>query len=219
MPRWVDYPVVGNVNTSHISSALIPRRLSDDHEEQSIEPQGRLLTPRQLSLPPPPHLRLLHPSANETANNHDNIEPRSRSRKLDSLAYVPYEDNLAVLPEGATDDERQQNIILLEQKCRIVQEALAIGTRLPESAELARKRIEWLKKQIQKERDFLYACKLREVRTLSEKSKREELNHTFNEPIGKRARCGIADMPASRQTLRNVIDDCRTMNEQHWDEC
>ena len=93
--------------------------------------------------------------------------------------YTPYDSGtLECLRQGATDDERKENCRVMEEKMRLVQYAIDNPEKLPESKELANKRVKWLKKQIAKENKMLASSKERLVKECIKYDKKMERQRT-----------------------------------------
>ena len=93
--------------------------------------------------------------------------------------YTPYDSGtLKCLPQGATDDERKKNCREMEEKMRLVQYAIDNPEKLPETKELAKKRVKWLKKQIAKENEMLALSKERWVKEWIKHDKKMERQRT-----------------------------------------
>ena len=70
-----------------------------------------------------------------------------------AAAYRPHDDNLERLPGGATDEARIANIEKLERKIDVVEKAIDNPTTLPEPLIDAKKRVKYLRRELQKEKD------------------------------------------------------------------
>ena len=93
--------------------------------------------------------------------------------------YTPYDSGtLECLRQGATDDERKKNCREMEEKMRRVQYAIDNPEKLPETKELAKKRVKWLKKQIAKENEMLALSKERWVKEWIKHDKKMERQRT-----------------------------------------
>ena len=93
--------------------------------------------------------------------------------------YTPYDSGtLECLPQGATDDERKENCRVMEEKMRRVLYAIDNPEKLPETKELAKKRVKWLKKQIAKENEMLALSKERWVKEWIKHDKKIERQRT-----------------------------------------
>ena len=119
------------------------------------------------------------------------VRRRSRSRQTsreppinpwtdgDLAPYTPYDSGtLECLRQGATDDERKENCRVMEEKMRRVQYAIDNPEKLPETKELAKKRVKWLKKQIAKENEMLALSKERWVKEWIKDDKKMERQRT-----------------------------------------
>ena len=89
--------------------------------------------------------------------------------------YTPYDSGtLKCLRQGATDDERKENCRVMEEKMRQVQYAIDNPEKLPETKELAKKRVKWLKKQIAKENEMLALSKEHDKKMERQRTRRYE---------------------------------------------
>ena len=120
-----------------------------------------------------------------------------------AAAYRPHDDNLARLPGGATDEARIANIEKLERKIDVVEKAIDNPTTLPEPLIDAKKRVKYLRRELQKEKDVYIkrgatavAAAIASEKDKLTPKKRQEHMELQDRPDFKRQRLALQDRAA-----------------------